>query len=97
MAHVSYALPGKPYVSWGFNVQELQKYVTTLEKVCDNPDFAIDHRNDWLDLSSLKWHLQAALGLYEKDQQERSAEPVDDDCMTYLSAYSSSIAQGAFE
>ena len=94
MAHVSYALPGKPYVSWGFTVKDLQKYVTTLEKVCDNPDFAIDHRNDWLDLLSLKWQLQAALGLYTKDQ-ETSKQPSGDDCMAYLSAYASSIAAEA--
>jgi hypothetical protein len=59
MAHVSHLIPDRPYLSWGFEVKDLQKYVTTLEKICDNPDFAIDHRNDWLDLLSLKWNLQA--------------------------------------
>ena len=94
MAHVSYLIPDRPYLSWGFEVKDLQKYVTTLEKICDNPDFAIDHRNDWLDLLSLKWNLQAALGLYEKQQQERSEEPSADDFMAYLTDYSTSIAKG---
>lgn len=78
------------YVSWGFNIERLEEWLTTLEKLTDLPgasDFAISHRNDWLSLSRLKWELTAAHDLWEKQQQEISEVPVVEDLQEYMADF----------
>ena len=63
---------GRRYVSWGFNVDNLENWLTTLEKLTDDVDFSITHRNDWLALNRLKWELTAAHDLWKKQSQEKT-------------------------
>lgn len=93
MAHAFSNVYGKPCVSWHFEIEKLEEWIQTLEKMTSDVDFCIDRRNDWQHLFQLKLQLSAARDLWEKESKEQSEQPSADDCMAYLSAYSSSIAK----
>ena len=81
------------YASWTFNVDKLEDWLLTLEKLTELPratDFSIKHRNDWLALCRLKWELEAAHGLWEKQQKEISEVPVVEDLEQYLADFATS-------
>lgn len=82
---------GKPYISWGFNVEKLEEWLTTLEKLTDNVDFSITHRNDWLSLCRLKWELTAAHDLWQKQNQEISEAPQAQDLQEYMADFATSV------
>ena len=81
---------GRPYISWGFNVEKLEEWLTTLEKLTDNVDFSITHRNDWLSLCRLKWELTAAHDLWQKQSQEISEAPQVQDLQEYMADFATS-------
>ena len=82
---------GRRYVSWGFNVDNLEDWLTTLEKLTDNVDFSITHRNDWLALNRLKWELTAAYDLWKKQSQEISEAPQAQDLQEYMADFATSV------
>lgn len=82
---------GRRYVSWGFNVDNLENWLTTLEKLTDDLDFAITNRNDWLALNRLKWELMAAHDLWQKQSQEISEAPQVQDLQEYMADFATSV------
>lgn len=87
-------IKGRDYVSWSFNIERLEQWITTIEKLTSNVDFAIEQRNDWLTLSALQWELKAAHDLWEKQTQEEqkvSDAPECQDLQEYMADFATSV------
>lgn len=74
---------GQPCVAWGFNVDKLEAWVTTLEEVI--PTVAPAHRHS---LEGLYFSLKAAHKRHVREHEEVVSDaPTSDDLMAYLAAY----------
>jgi aminopeptidase-like protein len=84
---------GSPYVSWGFTVDKLEQWLTTIEEIVNVVPPA--HRYA---LESLYFSLKAAHQRHQKEHEEVVTEaPTSDDLMSYLTAYSAAMAWEAVE
>ena len=83
-------LQGQPHVEWGFNVNRLEQWLTTIEEALnDLPTKA--HRRG---LEDLYFCLKAAQRQHiEEHEQIVSEAPSEEDLMAYLSAYSAAVAK----
>lgn len=64
-------LPMDKDILWSFRVTKLEQWLLALESQIDK----MDHhrfRNDWLDLNSLKWELEAVRGYALKKQRDQA-------------------------
>ena len=84
---------GSPYVNWGFSVDKLEEWLTTLEEIVNIVPPA--HR---CALLSLYGSLEAAHMRHRKEHEEVvTAAPTSDDLMSYLTAYAAAMAWEAME
>ncbi len=84
---------GKPCVNWGFSVNKLEEWLTTIEEIMETAPSA--HRYSLL---SLKSSLDAARQRHQKEHEEVVTEaPTGDDLMSYLAAYSAAMAWETLE
>jgi hypothetical protein len=84
---------GSPCVSWGFRVDKLEEWLTTIEEIGNV--VAPVHRHA---LDSLYCSLKAAHMRHQKEHEEVVTEaPTADDLMSYLTAYSAAMAWEALE
>ena len=84
---------GRPYVAWGFSVDKLEDWLTTLEEAMITVPPA--HRYS---LETLYFSLKAA---HRRHQQEHemvvSEAPSEDDLINYLASYSAAMAWETME
>ena len=84
---------GSPYVSWGFSVDKLEDWLTTIEEIVNIVPPA--HRYA---LENLYFSLKAAHMRHQKEHEEVVTEaPTSDDLMSYLTAYSAAMAWEVLE
>jgi len=83
-------LQGQPHVEWGFNVNRLEQWLTTIEEVLNELPITTHRRG----LEDLYFCLKAAQRQHiEEHKQIVSEAPTEEDLMAYLSAYSAAVAK----
>jgi hypothetical protein len=79
---------GDPYVEWGFRVEKLEQWLTTLEETISH-EANIGNRYD---LESLYFSLKAAHTRHLQEHEAVvTAAPTADDLQAYLAAYAAAV------
>jgi hypothetical protein len=83
-------LQGQPHVEWGFNVNRLEQWLTTIEEALNDLPTKAHHHG----LKDLYFCLRAAQEQHIKEHEQIVTEaPSEEDLMAYLSAYSAAVAK----
>ena len=83
-------LQGEPHIEWGFKVNRLEQWLTTIEEVLNAFPVTVHRRG----LEDLYFCLKAAQKQHIKEHEQIVSEaPTEEDLMAYLSAYSAAVAK----
>ena len=79
---------GDPYVEWGFRIEKLEQWLTTLEETISREA----NTGNRYDLESLYFCLKAAHARHLQEHQDVVTDaPTADDLQAYLAAYAAAI------
>jgi hypothetical protein len=79
---------GSPHVAWGFQVKELEEWLTTLEELMPTLD-----RHNCRSIEKLYFSLKTAHKYHEREhEQVVTNAPSETDLMSYLTSYAAAMA-----
>ena len=85
---------GDPYVEWGFRIEKLEQWLTTLEETISHEA----NTGNRYDLESLYFSLKAAHTRHLQEHEAVVTEaPTADDLQAYLSAYAAAVSTASQE
>jgi hypothetical protein len=85
---------GDPYVEWGFRIEKLEQWLTTLEETISHEA----NTGNRYDLESLYFSLKAAHTRHLQEHEAVVTEaPTADDLQAYLAAYAAAVSTASQE